>query len=71
MEKFQKRFSKYAKWIKDNGKKYNGNWIVLNYNCELIGYGKDPTNILKKAWSMGIDQPFLHYIDYKKNIDIL
>jgi len=54
--------SKSRKWLKENRRKYLGQWIVLDGD-KLIGAGENPQPFVEKARADGVKIPFVKYIE--------
>ena len=54
--------SKSRNWLKENRRKYLGQWIVLDED-RLIGAGDDPRPFVEKARKNGVEIPFVKFIE--------
>ena len=57
-------FTESRNWLKNNGGKYVGKWIVLD-GKKLIGAGNSPIPLVEKARRKGVKIPFVQFIDDK------
>lgn len=48
-------------WLDRNGVDYAGQWVAL-HNDTLLSHGANASEVLEKAWSQGVEAPFLIHV---------
>ena len=48
-------------WLDRNAVDYAGRWVAL-HNDTLLSHGANAREVLEKAWSQGVEAPYLIHI---------
>ena len=61
----QERFRRSMRWIQENRKEFDGQWVALDGDT-LLAYGTDGKKVHAEAQAKGVKTPLMHRVNMKE-----